>query len=77
MLVWLATFAAFRYASAASMVAASALPVLSLAFGASWPIVGFTALAALGVIALHRHNVQRLLAGTEPRFSRTVPRGTT
>jgi glycerol-3-phosphate acyltransferase PlsY len=76
LIVWLATFAAFRYASAASMVAASALPVLSFAFGASWPIVGFTALAALGVIALHRNNVRRLLAGTEPRFSRTVTRGT-
>ena len=76
LVVWVATFAAFRYASAASMVAAGALPVLSLAFGASWPIVGFTALAALGVIALHRHNLKRLFAGTEPRFSRTVPRGT-
>jgi acyl phosphate:glycerol-3-phosphate acyltransferase len=73
---WLLTFATFRYASAASMVAASALPLLSLLFGASWPVVGFTTLAALGVIALHRHNVQRLLAGTEPRFSRTVTRGT-
>ena len=75
-LVWLATFAAFRYASAASLVAASALPLLSIAFGASWPVVGFTALAALAVIALHRHNVRRLVAGTEPRFSRTIPRGT-
>ena len=74
--VWLLTFAAFRYASAASMVAASALPLLAYAFGASWPIVGFTTLAALGVIALHRHNVRRLLAGTEPRFTRTVTRGT-
>ena len=76
LVVWLVTFAAFRYASAASMVAATALPLLSYAFGASWPIVGFTALAALGVIALHRHNVRRLLAGTEPRFTRTVTRGT-
>jgi len=74
--VWLATFAAFRYASVASMVAAAALPVLSVAFGASWPIVGFTALAALAVLALHRHNIRRLLAGTEPRFSRTLTRGT-
>jgi glycerol-3-phosphate acyltransferase PlsY len=75
LVVWLVTFAAFRYASAASMVAATALPLLSYAFGASWPIVGFTALAALGVIALHRHNVRRLLGGTEPRFTRTVTRG--
>jgi len=74
--LWLLTFAAFRYASAASMIAASALPVLSYAFGASWPIVTLTTLAAFGVIALHRHNVRRLLAGTEPRFTRTVTRGT-
>lgn len=73
---WLVTFALFRYASVSSMVAAAALPVLSLAFGASWPVVGFTALAAVGVIALHRHNVARLLHGTEPRFHRTATRGT-
>jgi glycerol-3-phosphate acyltransferase PlsY len=75
MAVWLATFAAFRYASLASIVTASALPLLCLAFGASWPIVGFAAIAAAGVLALHRHNIRRLLAGTEPRFSRAVPRG--
>jgi glycerol-3-phosphate acyltransferase PlsY len=74
--LWLVTFAAFRYASAASLVAATALPLLSLALGASWPVVGFTTLATLGVVALHRHNVRRLLAGTEPRFSRAAPRGT-
>ena len=37
LVVWLVTFAAFRYASVASMVAAAALPILSAAFGASWP----------------------------------------
>jgi acyl phosphate:glycerol-3-phosphate acyltransferase len=75
LVVWLATFAVLRYASVASMVAAAALPFLCLAFGASWPIVAFTAVAALGVLALHRHNIRRLLAGTEPRFSRTLSRG--
>jgi acyl phosphate:glycerol-3-phosphate acyltransferase len=72
--VWLVAFAVSRYASLASILTAAALPVLALAFGSSWPIVGFSALAAVGVILLHRHNVRRLLAGTEPRFSRTVPR---
>ena len=76
LVAWLVTFALFRYASVASMVAAAALPLASLAFGASWPVVGFTALAAVGVIALHRHNVARLLRGTEPRFHRTATRGT-
>jgi glycerol-3-phosphate acyltransferase PlsY len=72
-LVWLLTFAVTRYASLASMLAAVALPLLSLTLGSSWPVVGFTALAAVGVLALHRQNVRRLLAGTEPRFTRGVP----
>jgi acyl phosphate:glycerol-3-phosphate acyltransferase len=74
LVVWLVTFAVLRYASLASMVAAAALPILSVASGASWPIVAFMAVAALGVLALHRHNIRRLLAGTEPRFSRTATR---
>ena len=72
LVAWLVAFAAFRFASLASIVAAVALPVLCYAFGASWPIVGFTSIAAVGVLALHRQNIRRLLAGTEPRFSRTA-----
>jgi glycerol-3-phosphate acyltransferase PlsY len=75
MVVWLAVFAAFRYASLASMVTAGALPFACLAFGASLPVVGFAALAAVGVLALHRHNIRRLLAGSEPRFSGRLLRG--
>jgi len=74
LVLWLVTFAAFRYASVSSMLAAVALPVLCYVFGASWPIVGFTSVAALGVLALHRQNVRRLLAGTEPRFTRAAAR---
>ena len=73
--VWLVTFVAFRYASLASMLTASALPVLCLAFDAPWPVVGFAAVAAVGVLLLHRHNIRRLLAGTEPRFSGALIRG--
>ena len=74
LVLWLVSFAAFRYASVSSMLAAVALPVLSYAFGASWPIVAFTSVAALGVLALHRQNVRRLLSGTEPRFTRAAAR---
>jgi glycerol-3-phosphate acyltransferase PlsY len=74
LVLWLVVFALFRYASLASIVTASALPLLCLAFGSSWPVVGFTALAAVGVVVLHRHNLRRLLAGTEPRFSRAEAR---
>jgi glycerol-3-phosphate acyltransferase PlsY len=68
--IWIAVFALLRYASVASIVTALLLPFLCLAFGASWPIVGFAALAAAGVVLLHRQNIRRLLAGTEPRFER-------
>jgi glycerol-3-phosphate acyltransferase PlsY len=66
--VWLAVFLAFRYASVASMVAAAALPLLALLFGEPWPVVAFGALAAIGVVVLHRANIRRLLSGTENRF---------
>jgi glycerol-3-phosphate acyltransferase PlsY len=72
LVAWLVTFAVFRYASVSSMIAAVLLPVLCLAFGASWPIVGFTSVAAAGVLVMHRQNVRRLLDGTEPRFTRTA-----
>jgi glycerol-3-phosphate acyltransferase PlsY len=71
--IWLAVFAIARFASLASMVAAVALPLLCLALGSSWPIVAFTGVAAVGVLALHRQNVRRLIRGTEPRFSRGAP----
>jgi acyl phosphate:glycerol-3-phosphate acyltransferase len=71
--IWILAFALTRYASLASMLAAAALPVLCLAFGASWPVVALTAIAAVGVLALHRQNVRRLLSGTEPRFARGAP----
>lgn len=72
-LVWITLFAAMRYASVSSILAAVALPFLCFGLGAPWPIVAFAALAALGVLALHRQNVRRLFAGTEPRFSRGAP----
>jgi glycerol-3-phosphate acyltransferase PlsY len=75
MVVWLAVFAAFRYASLASIVTASALPFACLGLGAPWPVVGFAAVAAVGVLVLHRHNIRRLLAGSEPRFSGRLLRG--
>ena len=67
--VWIALFAAFRYASLASMVAAVSLPVAAVLIGEPWPVVAFGAAAAVAVIALHRANIGRLLAGTENRFA--------
>lgn len=66
--LWIVAFALVRYASVASMVTAAALPVFCFLYGAPGPVVGFAALAAVGVIALHHQNIRRLFAGTEPRF---------
>jgi acyl phosphate:glycerol-3-phosphate acyltransferase len=66
--VWVVTFALFRYASVASIVAALSLPIAAVALGEPWPVVAFAALAAAGVIVLHRANIRRLRAGTETRF---------
>ena len=68
--VWLGTFVLFRYASLASLVTAAALPLVCVAFGEPWETVVFTAAAGAAVFLLHRHNIGRLLHGTEPRFTR-------
>jgi acyl phosphate:glycerol-3-phosphate acyltransferase len=70
LVVWLATFVLFRYASLASLVAAVALPVFCLLLEEPWATVIFATAASLAVIALHRQNIGRLLHGTESRFTR-------
>jgi glycerol-3-phosphate acyltransferase PlsY len=67
-LVWIVTFALFRYASVASIVAALSLPVVAALLHEPWPVIAFAALAALAVLVLHRANISRLRAGTETRF---------
>jgi glycerol-3-phosphate acyltransferase PlsY len=67
LLLWIVVFGLFRYASLASMTAAVSLPVLAVVLGEPWPVVVFVALAAAGVLLLHRANIARLRAGTENR----------
>lgn len=69
LLIWLATFVLFRYASLASLVTAVAMPIVCLLFGEPWPTVIFATAASLAVIVLHRQNIRRLLKGTESRFA--------
>src|SRR3954464_14449048 len=68
--IWLVVFGLTRYASVASIVSAAALPLVSWLVGYPWPVTVFAALAAVGVIVLHRANIRRLLRGEENRFSR-------
>jgi glycerol-3-phosphate acyltransferase PlsY len=66
--VWILVFFATRYASIASMAAAVSLPLFAVILGASWPVVAFTAGAAIAIVVLHRGNIARLARGTENRF---------
>jgi len=72
--VWIAVFFLTRYASLASIASAVSLPLWALLYGASWPVVAFTAGAALAILVLHRANIRRLLSGEEHRVELRRPR---
>lgn len=78
--IWLLVFFISRYVSLASIIAAAALPLVTL--WGSWfhgkiqnntwnkPLFVFTVILALLAIWKHRSNIVRLLNGTEHRFTR-------
>ena len=83
--VWGFVFIVSRYVSLASILAAAALPLLTL--WGSWfhgkiqngtwnkPLFAFSIIIAVLAIWKHRSNIQRLLAGTEHRFTRKPKSG--
>jgi acyl phosphate:glycerol-3-phosphate acyltransferase len=69
--VFIAVVVAFRYISLGSIVAVALFPVLAWLlhdYAHTPQVLGFMAIASLLIIARHRQNIRRLLAGTEPRF---------
>jgi glycerol-3-phosphate acyltransferase PlsY len=66
--VWLLVFGLTRYASVASITAASSLALWAWLFGYPWPVIAFGAAAGVGVAFLHRANIARLARGQEHRF---------
>jgi glycerol-3-phosphate acyltransferase PlsY len=72
--VWGVVFAASRYISLASIVAAASLPELAYAFRQGRLAMAVSCAIAVFVILRHRENIGRLFAGTEKRFERK-PRG--
>ena len=73
--VWLIVFKVTRYVSLASIVAATALPVVVGILVAMKQTQGtvlfyFSVVMTALVVWRHRSNISRLLNGTEPRFAR-------
>jgi glycerol-3-phosphate acyltransferase PlsY len=68
--VFVIMLAALRFVSLASVTAAACLPLLALILreGHSAQIV-MVAISSALIILKHRPNMQRLLAGTEPKFT--------
>ena len=66
--LFMAVISLFRIVSLASVVAALGLPLLMLAADQSSAYISVSLVAALLVLWRHRSNVQRLIAGTEPRI---------
>lgn len=70
--VWLAFFFTMRYVSLASIMAGVGVAVtmlIQMSRSGQWDVVmlGFGLLIMLLVIVRHRANIQRILAGTEPK----------
>ncbi len=65
---WLAVATMFRYSSLAALCAAAIAPIAALVAQFSWAEVIFSLVLAVLIFWRHSANVQRLLAGTEPRI---------
>lgn len=66
-LLWIGVTAMFRISSLGGMTASLALPVAAAAAGKFDLVVLFAAFAVL-VLWKHRANIERLMAGTEPKI---------
>ena len=77
--IFLAVLSLGRIVSLASVVAALALPLLMLGWFADqnlaprWPYLSLALLSTVLVVWRHRSNIERLLAGTEPKLGAPKP----
>jgi glycerol-3-phosphate acyltransferase PlsY len=69
--IWAAVAALARYSSLAGLVASAATPVMLWLFAGGKPALLFALLTAL-VWIMHRANIARLIAGTEPKIGKPV-----
>jgi glycerol-3-phosphate acyltransferase PlsY len=72
LLVFLTVLGASKIVSLSSISAAIAVNILMWIFNPSIPYIGFALIAAIYVIVRHRSNIERIIAGTEPRIGQPV-----
>ena len=68
--IWAAVAAATRYSSLSGLIASAATPFLLWFFAGGKPALLFAVLTAI-VWVMHRGNIQRLIAGTEPKIGQS------
>jgi glycerol-3-phosphate acyltransferase PlsY len=66
--VWLAVAFTLRYASLAAIVAAAAASLIALMFWGGGILALVVGIIAIALIVRHWGNLQRLMAGTEPKI---------
>ncbi|HBR15781.1 MAG TPA: acyl-phosphate glycerol 3-phosphate acyltransferase [Candidatus Omnitrophica bacterium] len=66
-LIWMACFLLSRYVSLASIVSATAMPIIMLLTHQSFEVVVMGVIFCLFIVIRHRPNIKRLFAGQEPR----------
>lgn len=70
LLAFAAVFAATRYVSASSLVAAVVIPIAAYWTGRPFPYMLLASLISVFVIYRHTDNIKRLMSGTEKRFGK-------
>ena len=68
--VWIAMLVLLRISSVATLTACAAAPVLAWALHAEPTVLALSLCGAALIWLRHRANIERLLAGTEPRIGR-------
>lgn len=66
--VWLFVAYTLRYSSLSALVAAATAPLIAFFLWGRDPLLAAVAIIAMALIAKHWGNLQRLMAGTEPKI---------
>lgn len=66
--VWLLVAYTLRYSSLSALVAAATAPLIAFFLWGRDPLLAAVAIIAMALVAKHWANLQRLMAGTEPKI---------